>query len=605
MNSVIQYTLYIAILVALAVPLGVYMSKVMDGERTLLSRALGPVERGVYRLLRIDAQENMGWKRYLAAALLFNLFGFVLLFLMLLFQGFLPWNPQGFGGLSWHLAFNTAVSFVTNTNWQAYSGEVALSNFSQAMGLTVQNFVSAASGIAVLYALIRGLAGVGKKGIGSFWQDLTRCTLYILLPICLVTTVVLTSQGVPQSLGGNRYVDLVEPLAADADGSVIPNAVIEGDTVTVDGQVIEGARVVTRQVLPLYPQASQVSTKQLGTNGGGVLGSNSAHPFENPNLLTNLIEMVFLLVIAVGLCFSFGRSITRLGVNKGMKQGAAIFLAMFLLMVSFLAIGAVMEQSATPVLEQNGLVDTFLGNMEGKETRFGVTTSNTWAIWTTCASNGSVNSMHDSYTPIGGMIPMLLMMLGEVVFGGVGCGLYGMIGFVILTVFIAGLMVGRTPEYLGKKIEPREMRMAVLLCLATPIAILAGSGIAALLPGTMDSLNNPGAHGLSEMLYAYSSAGGNNGSAFAGFNANTPFLNVSLGLVMLFVRFVPMTATIVIAGSMAAKKKTAQSAGTLSTCNAMFVFLLILIVLVIGALSFFPALSLGPIAEFTQMLGLG
>ena len=473
------------------------------------------------------------------------------------------------------------------------------------MGLTVQNFVSAASGIAVLYALIRGLAGVGKKGIGSFWQDLTRCTLYILLPICLVTTVVLTSQGVPQSLGGNRYVDLVEPLAADADGSVIPNAVIEGDTVTVDGQVIEGARVVTRQVLPLYPQASQVSTKQLGTNGGGVLGSNSAHPFENPNLLTNLIEMVFLLVIAVGLCFSFGRSITRLGVNKGMKQGAAIFLAMFLLMVSFLAIGAVMEQSATPVLEQNGLVDTGLGNMEGKETRFGVTTSNTWAIWTTCASNGSVNSMHDSYTPIGGMIPMLLMMLGEVVFGGVGCGLYGMIGFILLTVFIAGLMVGRTPEYLGKKIGPREMRMAVLLCLATPIAILVGSGVATLLPATADALNNSGAHGLSEVLYNYASAGGNNGSAFAGMGCDTPFLNTSLGLVMLFVRFVPMVAALVIGGSMAEKKKVAASAGTLSTCNAMFVFLLILIVLIIGALSFFPALSLGPIAEFTQMAGLG
>ncbi|MGN0983219.1 MAG: potassium-transporting ATPase subunit KdpA [Gemmiger sp.] len=607
MNSVLQYVLYVVILVAAAIPLGFYMSRVMDGEKTLAGRVLGPVERGIYKVLRIDPDEEMDWKKYLSAALLFNLFGFVFLFLILLCQGWLPWNPQGLPAMSWHLAFNTAVSFVTNTNWQAYSGEVALSNFSQAMGLTVQNFVSAASGIAVLWCLIRGLTRIKKHGVGNFWQDLVRCTLYILLPVCLVSTLVLTQQGVPQSLNGNRYVDLVEPLAADAEGNYLENAEIDlqAGTVTVDGAVVPDAQIVTRQALPLYPQASQVSMKQLGTNGGGILGLNSAHPFENPTVLTNMIEMIFLLVIAVGLCFSFGRSLAGRGVAHGMKQGVAIFLAMFILMAVALWIGAVQEQNATPVLAQNGVVDTALGNMEGKETRFGVTTSNTWAVWTTCASNGSVNSMHDSYTPLGGLIPMLLMMLGEVVFGGVGCGLYGMIGFVILTVFIAGLMVGRTPEYLGKKIEPREMRMAVLICLATPIAILLGSGIATLLPATADSLNNAGAHGLSEVLYAYSSAGGNNGSAFAGFNANTPSLNVSLGLVMLFVRFVPMTATIAIAGSMAAKKRVAESAGTLSTCNAMFVFLLILIVLIIGALSFFPALSLGPIAEFTQMLGLG
>ena len=607
MNSVLQYVLYAGILVAFAFPLGFCMSKVMDGENTVISRVLGPVERGIYKLLRIDPEEDMGWKKYLASALLFNLFGFIVLLLILLCQGWLPWNPQGFPGLSWHLAFNTAVSFVTNTNWQAYSGEVTLSNFSQAVGLTVQNFVSAATGIAVLWCLIRGLTRVKQNGVGNFWQDLTRCTLYILMPICLITTVVLTQQGVPQSLSGNQYVDLVEPIAADAEGNYLADAEIdlEAGTVTVDGDVVEDAQIITQQVLPLYPQASQVSMKQLGTNGGGVLGLNSAHPFENPTVLTNMIEMVFLLVIAVGLCFSFGRSIAKRGISKGMKQGVAIFSAMFVLMVIALWIGAVQEQNATPVLAQNGLVDTTMGNMEGKETRFSVTTSNTWAVWTTCASNGSVNSMHDSYTPLGGLIPMLLMMLGEVVFGGVGCGLYGMIGFVILTVFIAGLMVGRTPEYLGKKIEPREMRMAVLICLATPIAILLGSGIAALLPGTAASLNNTGAHGLSEVLYAYASAGGNNGSAFAGFNANTPFLNVSLGLVMLFVRFVPMTATIAIAGSMAAKKRVAESAGTLSTSNVMFVFLLILIVLIIGALSFFPALSLGPVAEFTEMLGLG
>ena len=534
MNSVLQYVLYVGILVAVAIPLGFYMSKVMDGEKNLVTRVLGPVERGFYKLLRVNPDEEMNWKKYLGAALLFNLFGFVILFLILLCQGWLPWNPQGVEGLSWHLAFNTAVSFVTNTNWQAYSGEVALSNFSQAIGLTVQNFVSAATGIAVLWCLIRGLTGIKKYGVGNFWQDLVRCTIYILLPICLVSTIVLTQQGVPQSLGGNQYVDLVEPIAADAEGNYLADAEIdlEAGTVTVGADVVEDAQIITQQILPLYPQASQVSMKQLGTNGGGVLGLNSAHPFENPTVLTNMIEMVFLLVIAVGLCFSFGRSIAKRGISKGMRQGIAIFLAMFVLMVAALWIGAVQEQNATPVLAQNGLVDTTMGNMEGKETRFGVTTSNTWAVWTTCASNGSVNSMHDSYTPLGGLIPMLLMMLGEVVFGGVGCGLYGMIGFVILTVFIAGLMVGRTPEYLGKKIEPREMRMAVLICLATPIAILLGSGIATLLPGTAVSLNNTGAHGLSEVLYAYSSAGGNNGSAFAGFNANTPLLNVSLGLVI-------------------------------------------------------------------------
>ncbi len=606
MNSVLQYVLYVVILVAVTVPLGFYISKVMDGEKTVLARVLSPAERGLYELLRIDPEEDMDWKKYLAAVLLFNLSGFLILLLILLFQGFLPWNPQGFEGLSWHLAFNTAVSFVTNTNWQAYSGEAALSGFSQACGLTVQNFVSAASGMAVLWCLIRGLTHVKKNGVGNFWKDLVRCVLYILLPVCLVSTIVLTQQGVPQSLGGNTYVDLVEPVAVDNQGNYITGAEIDMDagTVTVDGRVVEDATIITKQALPLYPQASQVSVKQLGTNGGGVLGVNAAHPFENPTVLTNLIEMLFLLIIPVALCFSFGRSIANRGIKRGMRQGVAIFAAMLLLMAAALGVGAVQEAGGTPILEQGGVVDTALGNMEGKETRFGVPTSTTWAVWTTCASNGSVNSMHDSYTPMGGLIPMLLIMLGEVVFGGVGCGLYGMIGFVILTVFIAGLMVGRTPEYLGKKIEPREMRMAVLLCLATPIAILVGSGVAALLPGTAESLNNPGAHGFSELLYAYVSAGGNNGSAFAGFNANTPFLNISLGLCMIFARFVPMAAALAIAGSMAAKGRVAESAGTLSTSNAMFVFLLILIVLIIGALSFVPALSLGPIAEFTQMLGL-
>ena len=607
MNPVLQYIFYLALLVALAIPLGKYISKVMNGERVFLSRLLRPCENGIYKLLRIDPKEDMGWKKYAVCALLFNLFGLVVLFLILMFQGILPLNPQGFDGLNLHLAFNTAVSFVTNTNWQTYSGEVALSNFSQAMGLTVQNFVSAACGIAVLFAVIRGLIRVKSKGIGSFWTDLTRAVVYIMLPLCLVVSIVLVGLGVPQSLGGSRTADLLEPFAIDAQGEVIEGADVdlESNTVTLDGAVVDGAQIISKQVLPLYPQASQVSPKQAGTNGGGVLGTNSAHPFENPSPLTNIIEMILLLLIPVALCFSFGFSV------KDKRQGIAVFLAMFILLVACLGIVASQEHAATPQLAQSGAVDVIAGegmpggNMEGKETRFGIAASSTWAAFTTAASNGSVNSMHDSYTPIGGMIPMLLMMLGEVVFGGVGCGLYGMIGFILLTVFIAGLMVGRTPEYLGKKIEPREMRMAVLLCLATPIAILVGSGVATLLPSTADALNNAGAHGFSEVLYNYASAGGNNGSAFAGMGCDTPFLNTSLGLVMLFARFIPMVAALVIAGSMAAKKKVAAGGGTLSTCNAMFVFLLILVVLIVGALSFFPALSLGPIAEFTQMAGLG
>lgn len=600
MQDVLQYVLYLAILVIISIPLGAYMGKVMDGEKVLLSGILRPCERGIYKLLGVDPEEDMSWQIYAVCALAFNAFGFLLLWFMQMFQNYLPWNPQGFGGVSWHLAFNTAVSFMTNTNWQTYSGEFTLSNLCQACGLTVQNFVSAACGIAVLFAIVRGFRRVQSKGIGNFWVDLTRTLLYILIPICIVASIALIACGVPQTLGGFKYVDMVEPLAADAEGNVLEGAKIdlENNTVTVDGKVVEGAVIVKQQALPLYPQASQVAMKQLGTNGGGVVGANSSHSFENPNLMSNMIEMMFLLIIPVGLCFTFGRNI------KDKRQGVAIFMAMFIMLIGAMTIAHINEINATPVLAQDGIVDTTLGNMEGKETRFGVATSTTWCTWTTAASNGSVNSMHDSYTPLGGMIPMLLMMLGEVVFGGVGCGLYGMFGFVLLTVFIAGLMVGRTPEYLGKKVESREMRMAVLVCLATPIAILVCSGLACLMPGTAEAINNPGTHGLSEILYNYSSAGGNNGSAFAGMGCDTPFLNVTLGIGMLIARFVPMVPTIVIAGSMASKKKVAESAGTLSTCNTMFVFLLILIVLIVGVLSFLPALSLGPIAEYTQMIGL-
>lgn len=581
-NVVFQMILYCVILVVLAIPLGKYIGKVMNGEKTILTMVLTPVENMIYRILKIDRDEDMGWKKYAVCAGVFSIISLAVLWQILMIQNILPLNPEGQAGTSWHLGFNTAASFVTNTNWQAYSGESALSYFSQMLGLGVQNFVSAAVGIAVLFALIRGFIRVKQKGLGNFYTDVTRVTLYVLIPLSLIVSVFIIARGVPQTFKGHEEVQLLEPLTIERD---------DGTT-----------EIVEKQIIPLGPAGSQISIKQLGTNGGGFYGVNSAHPLENPDPFSNLFEMISLLLIPAALCFTFGRNI------KDKKQGIAVFLAMFIMLAAALAITGYSEQAGTPQVAQNGAVDISTmgqagGSMEGKETRFGIATSTTWAAFTTAASNGSVNSMHDSYTPIGGMIPMLLMMLGEVVFGGVGCGLYGMLSFAILTVFIAGLMVGRTPEYLGKKIEPYEMKMAVLVCLATPVGILAGSGIAALLPSTVDSLNNPGAHGLSEVLYTYSSAGGNNGSAFAGFNANTPFLNTSIGLVMLFVRFLPMMATLAIAGSLAEKKKVAVSAGTLPTHNAMFIFLLIIVVLLVGALSFFPALALGPIAEFFEMIG--
>lgn len=581
MNVALQMIIYCVILVVLAIPLGSYMGKVMNGERVFLSRLLLPVENLIYRVLRIDKEEEMGWKKYSVCTAVFSVMSLAVLWAILCFQNLLPLNPQGMGGMSWHLGFNTASSFTTNTNWQAYSGESSLSYFSQMIGLNFQNFVSAAVGIVVLFALIRGFVRVKERGLGNFYTDMTRTVLYILIPLSVVVSLAIASQGVPQTFKQYDEVQLVEPVVVEQE----------------DGTVAE----VTKGVVPLGPAASQIAIKQLGTNGGGFWGNNSAHPFENPTPLSNLFEMISLLLIPAGLCFTFGRNV------KDKRQGVAVFLAMFIMLAAALAIVGCSEQAGTPQIAQDGAVYMGTegqagGNMEGKETRFGIATSGTWAVFTTAASNGSVNSMHDSYTPFGGLVPMLLMQLGEVVFGGTGCGLYGMLGFAILTVFIAGLMVGRTPEYLCKKIEPFEMKMAVLVCLATPVAILVGSGIATLLPSTHDSLNNPGAHGLSEVLYAYSSAGGNNGSAFAGFNANTPFLNVSIGLIMLFVRFLPMFATLAIAGSLAAKKKVAVSSGTLPTHNAMFIFLLVFVVLLVGALSFFPALSLGPVAEFFQMI---
>lgn len=606
MSTVIQYVLYLAVLVALAIPLGRFMAHVMDGERTFLTPVLAPVERGLFRLLHIDATEQMGWKRYLVCVLAFSGIGLVVLIALQLLQGVLPGNPEGLGGVSWDLSFNTAVSFVTNTNWQAYSGETTLSYLTQLAGLTVQNFVSAATGISVMFALIRGFRQVKREGLGSFWVDLSRVVIYVLLPLNLVLAIALAAGGVVSNFQPAQTAELMEPVAVkqDADGTwqVIEGADIDGDTVTVDGEVVEGARVVTEQYLPQGPAASQVAIKQSGTNGGGFFGVNSAHPYENPSAFTNLLEMTSILLIPVACCFTFG-----IGV-KNTRQGRAIFLSMFILLVIALSAIAVSEQLGTPQLASAGAVDLSAsegqagGNMEGKEARFGIASSSTWAAYTTAASSGSVNSMHDSYTPLGGMVQMLQMALGEVIFGGVGCGLYGMIGFAILTVFIAGLMVGRTPEFLGKKIEPSEMRWAVVLCLATPFAILVCSAIACLVPGVKEQLTNGGAHGFSELLYAFTSAGGNNGSAFAGMDANTVFVNVLTGLEMLFARFAPIVGTLAIAGSLSRKGKVAATAGTLSTTNGMFVFLLVFIVLLIGALSFFPVLALGPVAEFFQMI---
>lgn len=583
METVVQYLIYLLILILLAIPLGRYIGKVMNGEKVFLSRIGRPCERLVYRLLHIDENEEMTWKRYALSVILFSSLFLVTLFLIILLQGILPLNPENMERPSLSLAFNTAVSFITNTNWQAYSGEAQLSYFTQMIGLTVQNFVSAAVGIAVLFALIRGFVRTKSNGIGNFFVDVTRTLVYVLIPLSIVVSIGLVSQGVVQNFKSYDTVQLVEPITTE-DGTV-----------------------VTEGVVPMGPAASQIAIKQLGTNGGGFFGVNSAHPFENPTVLANLIEMISILLIPAALCFTFGRNI------KDSKQGRAIFIAMMIVLVIALASVAVSEQFATPQLigsEENSEEQVDLGtdgqaggNMEGKESRFGIASSVTWGVFTTAASNGSVNSMHDSYTPLGGMVLMLLMMLGEVIFGGVGCGLYGMLGFAILTVFIAGLMVGRTPEYLGKKIEPYEMKMAVLVCLATPVAILIGSGIAMAVPSVADRLNNPGAHGFSEVLYAFASAGGNNGSAFAGFAADMPFLNISIALCMLFARFVPMLATLAIAGSLAKKKKIATSVGTLSTSNGMFIALLILVVLLIGALSFFPAVALGPIAEHLQMIG--
>ncbi len=598
----LQLALYLAVLIALVKPLGAYMARVYEGRPFGLDRALGWLERGIYWLGGIDPKREMTWRVYAVAALLFNLFGFLAVYLLMRLQASLPLNPQNMPACSPHLSFNTAASFASNTNWQAYGGESTLSYLVQMLGLAVQNFLSAATGMVVLVALIRGIARRSVETIGNFWVDITRTTLYILIPLSFVLALALLSQGVIQNF--NTYetatltqsVEIDEPVT-DADGKPVLDA---------DGKLTTKKKPITEQQLPMGPAASQIAIKQLGTNGGGFFNVNSAHPYENPTPLSNFLEMLAILLIPSALCYTFGVLV------GDRRQGWAILIAMLVIWVP-LTVGCIAaEQSGVPKHAEMG-IDPNAGNMEGKETRFGIGASATWASATTAASNGSVNSMHDSYTPLGGLVPMWLMQLGEVVFGGAGSGLYGMLMFAFVAVFVAGLMVGRTPEYLGKKIEAFEMKMASLCILIPPLVVLIGTAWAVSGAGleytdstsgdVKKNLANPGAHGFSEVLYAYSSAGNNNGSAFAGLTVNEPFHNTVMGFAMLIARFWLMIATLAIAGSLARKKYTPPGPGTLPTHTPLFVVLLVGAVILVGALTFVPALALGPIVEHLQMMG--
>lgn len=577
-DGLTQIGLFLVVLLALVPPLGWYMARVYEGQSVGLDRLLGPIERGLYRLGGVRPGEETGWKAYALAMLLFNAAGFFFLYVLQRLQSRLPLNPRGFGAVAPDLAFNTAASFVSNTNWQAYGGETTMGHLVQMCGLTVQNFVSAGTGMAVLAALIRGFTRKNVDTIGNFWVDLTRSTLYILLPAALLLAIALVSQGVVQTLDASRTVPLLKPI-----GEGRPDA-------------------VTDQVLAVGPVASQVAIKQLGTNGGGFFNANSAHPFENPTPLSNVLELLAILLIPAALCETFGRMV------GDRRQGWALLAAMALLVAPLLLLGLAAEQAGTPLLAAMG-VDQAAGdgqaggNMEGKEVRFGIANSVLWAAATTAASNGSVNSMHDSYTPLGGLVPLLLMQLGEVAFGGVGSGLYGLLVFAIVAVFIAGLMIGRTPEYLGKKIEPFEMKMASLVVLIPPLLVLGFTAIGVATETGVASILNPGPHGFSEVLYAFSSMGNNNGSAFAGLNANTPFYNLAGGFAMLASRFWLAIPILALAGSLARKKTTPVSPGTLPTHGPLFVLLLVGVVWLVGALTFFTALALGPIVEHLQMVG--
>jgi K+-transporting ATPase ATPase A chain len=558
-NGWIQIAIYCAIVVALAKPLGWYMTAVFNGERTFLSPALRPVEAGLYRLGGVDETREQDWLTYTVAMLLFHVGGFLILYGLLRLQGFLPFNPQGMTAVPEYLSFNTAISFITNTNWQNYGGESTLSYLVQMLGLTQQNFLSAATGIVLAVALIRGFARASAKTVGNFWVDITRCTLYILLPICIPYALFLIWQGMPQTLGAY-----------------------------VDATTLEGAK----QTIAVGPVASQVAIKMLGTNGGGFFNANAAHPFENPTALSNLVQIVSIFAIGAALTNVFGRMV------GDQRQGWAILAAMGIVFVAGVTLTYWAEAAGNPQFASLGLDPA---NMEGKEVRFGVALSALFAVITTAASCGAVNAMHDSFTPLGGMIPLINMELGEIIIGGVGAGLYGMLIFVVITIFVAGLMVGRTPEYVGKKIEAKEVKMAMLAILVLPLMFLGWTAVATVLPSAVASIANQGPHGFSEILYLFTSSTGNNGSAFGGITGNTPFYNTAGAVAMFVGRFFMIIPAMAIAGSLAAKKTLPASAGTFPTHGGLFIGLLVGVILIVGGLTFFPALALGPIVEQLTM----
>jgi K+-transporting ATPase ATPase A chain len=600
MQSILLLVAFLAVLLALAYPLGVVLARVGDGSAVPGMGWLGKLERLLYRAAGIagkDGQpEGQGWKAYAIALLVFNALGGLAVYGLQRLQAFLPLNPQGLGNVGADSAFNTAVSFVANTNWQGYSGEQTMSYLTQMLVLTGQNFFSAATGIAVCYALIRGFSSRSVKSIGNFWADVTRSTLYVLLPLSVVLAVFLAGQGVIQNFSAYKEVQLIDAVTytqpeVGADGQPIKDA--KGEPVT--------ETLTTRtQTLAMGPVASQEAIKMLGTNGGGFFNANSAHPYENPTALTNFVQMIAIFLIPAGLCFAFGRM-----VGDG-RQGWAVLGAMTLLFVAATVVIMGAEQQVHPALhalnvDQAAGALQAGGNMEGKETRFGISASTLFAAVTTAASCGAVNAMHDSLTPIGGMIPMVLMQFGEVIFGGVGSGLYGMLIFAILAVFIAGLMIGRTPEYLGKKIQAYEMKMTSIAILVTPTLVLAGTALAVMTDAGRAGILNPGAHGFSEVLYALSSAANNNGSAFAGLSANTPFYNTLLAVAMWFGRFAVIVPILAVAGSLAGKQRLAANAGTMPTHGPMFIGLLIGVVVLVGVLNYVPALALGPVVEHLQL----
>ena len=591
-NDILQLVLYFGVLLLLANPLGVYMARVYEGRPSGLDGVLGPVERLFYRLCGIKPDEEMNWKKYTLAVLVFSACGLLSLYVLQRVQGVLLLNHQKFSAVSPDLSFNTAVSFVTNTNWQNYGGETTMSYLTQMAGLAVQNFVSAAAGMAVLVALVRGFKRHSAETIGNFWVDLTRSTLYILMPLALIWSLLLVSQGVVQTFSEYKTISLTQSVTYDTpklDAQGNPMKDEKGNPATEKAEMRE-------QVIPLGPAASQIAIKELGTNGGGFFNVNSAHPFENPTAFSNFLELLAILLIPAALCITFGKMV------GDTRQGWALLAAMTIVLVTLTVLCVWSEQKGNPRFATMGVDQAASdlqpgGNMEGKEARFGIVNSALWATETTAASNGSVNSMHDSYTPLGGLVPMVLIQLGEVIFGGVGSGLYGMLVMAIITVFIAGLMVGRTPEYLGKKIEMFEMKMATLVILIVNGLVKIGTAISVSTKVGVAGAANPGPHGFSEILYAFSSAANNNGSAFAGLSGNTIFYNTALGIAMFLGRFWVIIPVLAIAGSLAKKKQVPASLGTLPTHTPLFVALLIGVIVIVGALSFMPAWALGPIAE--------